>query len=256
MRASPFSKTPRWRSGPTDPPLPLGGPGRTLKGGMRLVLLSALVPFVAVAARAADSQVQIAPGHVDVHATAAPLSEVLDKLSRQTGMKVVYDAAVPRPLVTLDLKRRTATEAVLSVLEGLGLNYAVRLDMTGERVETLMLFPATSAPPSTPNPQPPVFQPPPPPGAVPDEDAADEEPPQEAPQLPVQQAPGIVPVPGVPQPGQPQPGAPQTESPQPAPQEPAGFPPGFFPRLPPNFGGQMTPPSSLVPAPRPSPTNP
>jgi hypothetical protein len=218
---------------------------------MKPILFSALLPLLAVATGAADSQVQVTEGRVDVHATAAPVSEVLEKMSRQTGMKVVYDGAVPRPLVTLDLRRRTATEAVLSVLEGLGLNYAVRLDITGERVETLMLFPSTPTPPAAPNPQPAVFQPPPPPGAVPDEDTPDEETPPEAPQLPPQQGPGIVPVPGAPQAG-----AAQPESPQPAPQEPAGFPPGFFPRLPPNFGGQVTPPTSLVPAPRPSPTSP
>jgi len=38
-------------------------------------------------------------GRVSVHVNAAPLSEVLDRLARQTGMKVVYDGPPPRAVV-------------------------------------------------------------------------------------------------------------------------------------------------------------
>jgi hypothetical protein len=95
---------------------------------------------------------------VSVRAEAAPLSEVLDRLSKQLGMKVVYEGAPPRALVTASLSDRTPAEAVLGVLEGLGLDYLARMDKTGARVETLIL----SAPGLASGPSPvsrPTFQP-------------------------------------------------------------------------------------------------
>ena len=41
--------------------------------------------------------------------------------------------------MTVELRDRTPAEAVLGVLEGLGLNYALVLDATGTEVETLMI---------------------------------------------------------------------------------------------------------------------
>jgi hypothetical protein len=76
---------------------------------------------------------------VSVRAEAAPLSEVLDRLSKQLGMKVVYEGAPPRALVTASLSDRTPAEAVLGILEGLGLDYLARMDKTGTRVEALIL---------------------------------------------------------------------------------------------------------------------
>jgi hypothetical protein len=76
---------------------------------------------------------------LDVMAAQAPVSEVLDGLARKTRMKVIYDGAVPRTPVTVDLRGRTQAEAVLGVLEGLGLNYALVLDASGTEVDTLMI---------------------------------------------------------------------------------------------------------------------
>ncbi|HEX9710577.1 MAG TPA: hypothetical protein VGB42_11515 [Candidatus Thermoplasmatota archaeon] len=76
---------------------------------------------------------------LDVTAAEAPVSEVLDGLARKTRMKVVYEGAVPRTLVTVELRGRTPAQAVLGVLEGLGLNYALVLDVSGTEVETLMI---------------------------------------------------------------------------------------------------------------------
>ena len=76
---------------------------------------------------------------MDLTATAAPLADVLDRLARQTGMKVVYEGPAPRQLVTLSLHGRTPTETVLSVFEGLGVNFALVADPTGARVQTLVV---------------------------------------------------------------------------------------------------------------------
>jgi hypothetical protein len=64
---------------------------------------------------------------------------VLDRLSRQTQMKIVYDGAPPRQTVTLDLRGRTVVEAVVAALEGQGVNYALAMDASGTRVETLLV---------------------------------------------------------------------------------------------------------------------
>lgn len=77
---------------------------------------------------------------LDVTAAQAPVSEVLDGLARKTRMKVVYDGPVPRTPVTVELRGRTPAQAVLGVLEGLGLNYALVLDVSGTEVETLMIM--------------------------------------------------------------------------------------------------------------------
>jgi len=110
------------------------------------VVLMAIAPALA----AADVAVKVNAGRVDLAATAAPLGDVLDRLARQTGMKVVYEGPVPRSLVTLTIQGRTPAEAVLSVLEGQGVNFALLADSTGAGVQTLVVAgsPASTAPTS------------------------------------------------------------------------------------------------------------
>jgi hypothetical protein len=106
------------------------------------VLAAAALAAVALAApprAAAEVEVHYRNGRVDLRATAAPLSEVLDRLGRATAMKVVNEGQTPAVQLTLTLEGRTPTEAVLGVLEGLGLNYALSLDASGSRIETLIL---------------------------------------------------------------------------------------------------------------------
>lgn len=103
----------------------------------------------------ADTDVRRNGDKVDVHAATAPISEVLDRLAKQTGMKVIYDGPQPRARVRLDLTAVTPMQAVLSLLEGQGLNYALRMDASGTRIDTLLLVasgggasaPVSAAPP-------------------------------------------------------------------------------------------------------------
>jgi hypothetical protein len=89
--------------------------------------------------------VRVSGGRVDLTATAAPLADVLDRLARQTGMKVVYEGPAPRQLVTVSLHGRTPAETILAVFEGLGLNYAMVADSTGASVQTLMVAGAATS---------------------------------------------------------------------------------------------------------------
>ena len=92
---------------------------------------------------------RVAGQSVDIQATNAPLTEVLERLSRQTQMKVVYEGAPPRQMISLDLRGRTPVEVVVAALEGQGVNYAMSMDDTGTRVQTLLVTgTATSSAPS------------------------------------------------------------------------------------------------------------
>jgi hypothetical protein len=111
---------------------------------MRLAAALVVLAFAAAPATA-EVVVRVAGTQVDLSATAAPLADVLDRLARQTGMKVVYEGPAPRQLVTLSLHGRTPAETVLALLEGLGLNFALVADASGARVQTLVVAGAAAA---------------------------------------------------------------------------------------------------------------
>lgn len=98
----------------------------------------------------AGVEVRVAGDRVDVVAQNAPISEVLENLSRQTHIKLVYEGSPPRQLVSVDIKDRTPAEAVLAVLDGQGLAYAVALDRSGTRVQTLLMSASAAAAPAAP----------------------------------------------------------------------------------------------------------
>jgi hypothetical protein len=112
----------------------------TLMVRLRLLLpivLSLATPSLAAAA----VEVQVNRGRVDVKTGGAPLAEVLERMERTVGFKVERQGSPPNPLVpALEIHDRTPVEAILAILEGLGLNYAISLDDTGLRVEKLVLI--------------------------------------------------------------------------------------------------------------------
>jgi len=104
--------------------------------------VAGLVLAVVLAARSGGTETEVrkaAGDKLDVRATAAPISEVLDRIARETGMKVTYDGAPPRARVSVSLTGVTPAQAVLAVLEGQGLNYALRMDPRAVRIETLLM---------------------------------------------------------------------------------------------------------------------
>jgi hypothetical protein len=121
--------------------------------------VAVLTLAVVLAARfgAAQTEVRRTGDTLDVRATAAPVAEVLDRIARETGMKVTYDGPAPRARVSVTLTGVTPAQAVLRVLEGQGLNYALRMDPRAVRVETLLMVAGsgagTVAPPPPPRPQ-------------------------------------------------------------------------------------------------------
>jgi hypothetical protein len=121
-------------------------------GRFRSSRLAWTAPLVLLAGSArAEVQVALRDGRVDVAARSAPLSEVLDRLGQQTRMEVTYDGAPPRQLVTATVEAATPAQAVLAVLEGLGVNYALQLDASGREVRSLLVIaPKTGSAPARP----------------------------------------------------------------------------------------------------------
>jgi hypothetical protein len=142
----------------------------------------ALVVLVAGApAGEAEVRVRLAGDRVDIEATQAPLSDVLAALAAKTGMKVVYDGPPPRTALTTTLASRSQPEAILALFEGLGLNFALSLDASGARVETLLVVAGGGARAATPPGRgAPAARPTPPPEDPATEGEPEEPPPMEA----------------------------------------------------------------------------
>jgi hypothetical protein len=120
---------------------------RSLASALALVLVSAGTPL------SADVKVSLKGGRMDILATKATVREILDRVASVTGMKVIYDGPVPAKIITKSVPDRTPAAAVLSILEGEGVNFAVILSADGTKVETLLVTgpsKARPAPPSVP----------------------------------------------------------------------------------------------------------
>jgi hypothetical protein len=98
-----------------------------------LFLLATAVPAPA------DVKVKMSAGQMSVQAQNAPIGEILQRIADKTGMKVIWDGPRPQEPVKVTLADRSPLDAVLGVLEGRGINFAVVLDPTGSSVETLFL---------------------------------------------------------------------------------------------------------------------
>jgi hypothetical protein len=118
-------------------------------GWVRSLLVLSLFLLAAPDLRAAV-EIRVSGEHVDIQATNAPLADILDGLSRQTPMKIVYEGPPPRQLLSVDLKGRTPAEAVLAILEGQGLSFTVALDPSGTKVQTLLMAGGNNAPSAAP----------------------------------------------------------------------------------------------------------
>jgi len=112
---------------------------------VRPVLVLTLLLLAAPDLRAAV-EVHVSGGRVDVQAVNAPISEILDGLARELHIKIVYEGPPPRQVLSVDLKGRTPAEAFLAIVEGQGLAYALSMDKTGRKVESVLMAGGNNAP--------------------------------------------------------------------------------------------------------------
>jgi len=90
------------------------------------------------------------PGRIALSAKEAPLSDVLECVSRETGMTVQYDGLpAPRQRVSAAIEDATVAEAVATLLDGQGLDYALGVDSAGTGAGTLVVSSSGSGPSSS-----------------------------------------------------------------------------------------------------------
>jgi hypothetical protein len=101
------------------------------------LLASALA--VADDGRPIEPEIRAAGGEVTIHARNLPLSQILDRLSAATGMDLTYEGARPTTPVTVSVDGISEVEAILKLMEGLGISYVFRTDAAGQRVDLLIV---------------------------------------------------------------------------------------------------------------------
>ncbi len=235
--------------------------------------LAATFGLLAVLAPPAAAAVNVSASgwRVTIEARQASLSEVLRQMARVTGMQLEFVGPPPGTLVTLSLVDEPLAGAVARVLEGAGVDFAMSLDRTGERVVSLLLLGRAAVAASRPAPPRPVIRPLDTSGLEPELEEPDDETvpvPQPIEQILSPLTPNSPPQGALP------PGAvaPNATTPTPAPTPPSGIPtyqpfnqpaaPPFGQRSPfvqplPPPSAPPTGPQTPAPAPTPSPgTNP
>src|SRR5215210_4782897 len=105
-----------------------------------LLLLQAIPPAIAPGLPPAGTlEVDARGGQVTIRAHKVPLNRILERLAQQTGMKVTYESSAPSLQVTTTLEHLAPRDAVVQLMEGLGVPYVFRTDVSGRRVETLLV---------------------------------------------------------------------------------------------------------------------
>jgi hypothetical protein len=100
--------------------------------------------------RAAPPVVSMTPAGVKIQITSSTLTEVLDALSKSAGFKLTYEGSRPTaPLYNIEIESPTVGQAVMRLLEGQNLNYAMILDVSGRNVATLLMMGAAKGGPGS-----------------------------------------------------------------------------------------------------------
>jgi hypothetical protein len=106
---------------------------------LAVLLTLCLALPVARAAGTNGLEVEVHGERVTVRAQKVPLNRILDRLAQQTGMKVTYESTPPSQPVTATLEQLPVRDAVVRLMEGLGIPYVFRTDVSGQRVDTLFV---------------------------------------------------------------------------------------------------------------------
>jgi hypothetical protein len=107
---------------------------------VRARVLVGVTAAVLGTASSTGADVSVAGNRVSIDVRAMPASAVLDRIGRATGMKVSYEGGQPRTLVTIQRLNVSPQDAVLAVMEGLGVSYALIMDQAGQKVDSLVVL--------------------------------------------------------------------------------------------------------------------
>lgn len=102
-------------------------------------LLALLVVTEGAVSRPNAAEVIASGSRITVRAERLPVYQLLDRIATATGMTVTYDGSRPTALVSFDVENLAEIDAILKLMEGLGVSYVLRTDQTGEGVDLLII---------------------------------------------------------------------------------------------------------------------
>ena len=107
-----------------------------------MVLCSGLAALpMAGSVRAAVPVVTISPTRARIQVIAASLSDTIDALSRAASFKVTYEGARPNAMLfNTEIDTPSVALTLFRLLEGQGLNYGAALDVSGRKVNSLLIL--------------------------------------------------------------------------------------------------------------------
>jgi hypothetical protein len=143
-------------------PLVSGDPTATSRLVPRWGLFLFTLPLLLAGSARSDTRIVLDGGRVSIHAESTPLAEILGRFAKATGAEIVFESTQPRQILSVGIEADSEVEALVRLLEGQGVNYALRLDPTGREVEMVVIsakagLAAAAAPPTrTPRTLPPM----------------------------------------------------------------------------------------------------
>lgn len=85
-------------------------------------------------------EVRLEQDAVDIRTNGAPLASVLERIKQATGVDLVFEGPPPRQLIRAQLRRPTIAMAIMDLMQGQNLSYAMQLDETGRKPLKLIVF--------------------------------------------------------------------------------------------------------------------
>lgn len=90
---------------------------------------------------AAPPVVTVGAAGAKITVTSATLTEAIDALARAAGFKVTYEGARPSVMLhNAEIDTPTVAQTLFRLIDGQNLNYAVRFDLSGKKVSSLMVL--------------------------------------------------------------------------------------------------------------------
>src|SRR5262245_15285607 len=103
-----------------------------------LALPAILTLFLPTSART-ETEVELSGGRMSIRARSASLGEVMEKVESVTGIRVVYDGALPPDVFHFEIAASVPSAALQALLDQRKVKYAMALDRSGTGVEAVVI---------------------------------------------------------------------------------------------------------------------
>jgi hypothetical protein len=102
--------------------------------------LACILTFTIRHAFAEPIEVRLDDEALTVQTNGAPLASVLERIKQATGIELVFEGPPPRQLIRAQLRRSTIAAAIVDLMQGQSLSYAIQLDETGKKPLKMIIF--------------------------------------------------------------------------------------------------------------------